>query len=69
MKKETIIWQIIFTLMCVFFISTLQTYFDNKNKIEAKTNKANCLINVYQNETLVQISDLKIICDNIIDSH
>jgi len=49
MRKETIIWQIIFLLIGLFLISTIRTYLNNKilieamqNTTETMTNRANC---------------------------
>ena len=65
MKKETVVWQLIALVLGVSLIVSVKTYFNDKNEIEADTNRANCLINVYKNEVLVGIQDLMIICDRI----
>lgn len=46
MKREIIIWQIISLILGSFLILTIRTYLQDKNEIEAETNRANCLIAV-----------------------
>ena len=60
MKKEIIIWQIIVLILGLFLIYTLKTYLEDRNSIIAETNRATCLINVYEKGL-----DLTAICQDI----
>ncbi len=51
MRKEIIIWQLIVLTLGLFFIITIKIFLQNRNIINATTNRAECLINNYREST------------------